>query len=218
VQLVLNNTENHQFSKFSQAKQILIKANLTSKPSNGVSYSNNKQISLTNMNKDFYSLIQNFDVIYIFNDKVDFQKDKKMMRNIIDNQFYNNKKRSFNEMKTQFDPKNENDFIQLLNITSFNERDIDSLEHTDSLQFFKSFNKHNLQKLEKSDTLNDLLNNDSQILFKYCIFANNYIFPKISEETYHKILFVGESIKNIYSLLKSSDFDIFSKAVRLLTV
>jgi DNA replicative helicase MCM subunit Mcm2 (Cdc46/Mcm family) len=195
-----------------------MKTNLASKLSNGVSNTNNKINSLTNLNKDFYSLIQNFDIIYIFNDKIDFQKDKKMMRNIIENQFYNNKKRCFNEMKTQFDPKNENDIIQILNISSFNEGDIDSLEHTDSLQFFKSFNKHNLQKLEKSETMKDILDSDSQILLKYCMFANNYIFPKISEETYHKILFVGESIKSIYSLLKSSDFDIFSKAVRLLTM
>ena len=214
----MNNTENHQFTKFSQAKQILIKTNFCSKYSSSNTNSNNKNISLINLNKDFYSLIQNFDVIYIFNDKIDFQKDKKMMRNIIDNQFYNNKKRSFNTMKTQYDPKNENDFTQLLNISSFNERDLDNLEHTDSLQFFKFFHKMNILKFENSDDLKEFIFSDSQLLLKYCIFANYYITPKINEDTYHKILFVGEFIKSTYCLLKSSDFDIFSKAVRLLTM
>ena len=200
---------------------MLIKTNINTK---GTSLSNNqntinKQFSINNINRDFYSLNQNFDLTYLNYDKIDFKKDQKMTKFIIDNQFYNNKKRSSNEMKTQLDPNNNPDnFDQLLNITAFNQREIEYLDSIDSLSFFKFYTRSNLAKIESSNSLKDLAYSDTNLLFKYCIFANNYIFPKLSDEMYNKILYLGECLKTSYSIIKTSDFDIISKVIRLLTM
>ena len=219
VQLTLNNTENYQFSKFSQIKQMLIKTNILNKqPSN--KNQTGKIISLANVNKDFYSLNQNFDITYLFCDKFDFQKDRKMTKNIIENQFFNknNKKRTFAEMKTQFNVNENPDFLQLMSITNFNEKEIELLENVDSQQFFKFYTKFNLQKIESTSDLKEIVFSNPNMLLKYCIFANHYIFPKFSEESYNKVVFLGETLKSSFSMLKSSDFEILSKSVRLLTM
>ena len=216
VQLVLNNTENYQFSQFSQAKQMLIKTNIV-KTTTTLANKNNPY-SINNLSRDFYSLNQNFDMIYLNYDKVDFQKDKKMTKSIIDNQFYFNKKRSSNDIKTQIENNKIPEFNQLFEITSFNDREIQFLENIDSLSFFKFYKINNLEKFEKSGNLKEMVYSEPNLLFKYCIFANNYIFPKLSDETYNKILILEQCIKTSYSVINTSDFDIISKIVKLLTM
>lgn len=165
------------------------------------------------------NLVHNFEVVSIYTDKNDIDKDRSKAMQIIENQ-YNSRKRKFNEAfdfsqlncKTQLTTQQPQRQTQIgANIINdfFNQEELYIFDTQSYPEYYKSFYKKELDIIKRDCFLCEINNSDSNLLMKYISFVNEFINPALSISNQEVILFLTNHLTNYYKDLLESDLELF---------